>query len=272
MLFLFHYCPYHRGRESWDSPSSNHPVLCRAKTHVWPLCCCPYWSSAWISNTRYWSNPQVPTDLIWARTLQECPKNPDADRAVQEVREHILRIYPTARTVSSLLLSLAVASVNSLVRRGSFSAREMITQRDQFTSRQLPISDREFILQKHQTRNANHVSSERSTAPQLKNSLNPLVEVGDLVYLYCDRNKSRNRNLVVSADGEWCKIKKFIGNQLRQSSHKVKRSKWYLISPTILNLPVTPSRRRWTPLKSRVTRTFSQRNLPFIPIIYHQTH
>lgn len=73
---------------------------------------------------------------------------------------------------------------------------------DQFTNRQFPISDRELILQKHQTRNANHVSSERSKAPYPKYSPNPLVEVGDLVYLYCDRNKSkaRNRYLVVSAE------------------------------------------------------------------------
>ncbi|XP_056001758.1 uncharacterized protein LOC130048742 [Ostrea edulis] len=94
-------------------------------------------------------------------------KNPIAERAVQELREHILRIDPTARAVSSLVLSLAVASVNCTIRQGGLSAREMLTQRDQFTNRQLPISDRECILQKHLSRNANHPSSEKSKAPIL---------------------------------------------------------------------------------------------------------
>lgn len=55
--------------------------------------------------------------------------------------------------------------------------------------------------------------------------------VGDLVYLYADRDKTRARSryLVVSIDGEWCFIKKFIGNQLRSSSYKVKISECYRV-------------------------------------------
>lgn len=63
-------------------------------------------------------------------------KNLVAERAVQDVREHILRIDPTARVVSSLLLSLAVASVNCWIRQGDLTAREMLSQRDQFTNRE----------------------------------------------------------------------------------------------------------------------------------------
>ena len=57
------------------------------------------------------------------------------------------------------------------------------------------------------------------------------VDVGDLVYLYSDRDKSRARSryLVVSIDGEWCFIKKFSGNQLHSSSYKVKREECYLV-------------------------------------------
>lgn len=57
-------------------------------------------------------------------------KNLVAERAVQEVWEHILRIDSTARAVSSLLLSFAVASVNSSIPQGGLSARKMLTQRD----------------------------------------------------------------------------------------------------------------------------------------------
>ena len=57
------------------------------------------------------------------------------------------------------------------------------------------------------------------------------VDVGDLLYLYSDRDKSRARSryLVVSIDGKWCFIKKFSGNQLRSSSYKVKREECYLV-------------------------------------------
>jgi hypothetical protein len=158
-------------------------------------------------------------------------KNPIAERAVQELREHILRIDPSARAVSPLVLSLAVASVNCTIRQSGLSAREMLTQRDQFTNYQLPISDREYILQKHLSRNVNHPSSEKSKVPLQKYPPTPTVEIGDLVYLFCDRNKSkaRNRYLVVSTDGEWCQIRKFVGNQLRQSSYKVRKSECYRV-------------------------------------------
>lgn len=54
-------------------------------------------------------------------------KNPVAEHVVQEVWEHILKTEPTARPVSSLLLSLTVSSVNSSIRQGDLSAKEMIT-------------------------------------------------------------------------------------------------------------------------------------------------
>lgn len=49
--------------------------------------------------------------------------------------------------------------------------------------------------------------------------------------MYADRDKTRARSryLVVSIDGEWCFIKKFIGSQLRSSSYKVKLSECYRI-------------------------------------------
>lgn len=136
----------------------------------------------------------------------------------------------------------------------------LLTQRGQCTNRELLISDRELILQKHQTRNANHASSERSKiVTHLKYSPNPSMEIGDLVYLYCDRNKSkaRNRKLVVSADGEWCQIRKFVDNQLRQSSYKVKISECYFVPLlySVCRIPVTPSRKR-SPLISCTTISY----------------
>ena len=44
------------------------------------------------------------------------------------------------------------------------------------------------------------------------------INIGDIVYLYVDKSKhqSRPRYLVVSIDGEWCMVRKFVGNTLRQ--------------------------------------------------------
>ena len=57
----------------------------------------------------------------------------------------------------------------------------------------------------------------------------PLIDVGDLVYLHSDRNKSRaqDRYLLVSVDPLFCNIKKFVWSQLRSSSYRVKLSECY---------------------------------------------
>ncbi|KAK3103246.1 hypothetical protein FSP39_017793 [Pinctada imbricata] len=58
-----------------------------------------------------------------------------------------------------------------------------------------------------------------------------LISVGDLVYLYSDKEKTkaRPRYIVVNTNDDWCYIKKFIGNQLRSSSYKIKQSECYRV-------------------------------------------
>ena len=152
-------------------------------------------------------------------------KNPIVEKAILELQEELLKQEPTGGPVSQLCLVIAVARLNSRIRYSGLSARELWTQRSQFTREQLPISDRENLLRQHTLRKLNHTSSEKSkhTSGKTANSYN--VDVGDLVYLYSDRDKLRARSkyLVVSIDGEWCFIKKFSGNHLRSSSYKVKR-------------------------------------------------
>ena len=61
--------------------------------------------------------------------------------------------------------------------------------------------------------------------------ITPQIDVGDLVYLHNDRNKSRARNryLVVSVEQLWCNIRKFVGSQLRSTSYRVKLSDCYKV-------------------------------------------
>ena len=59
----------------------------------------------------------------------------------------------------------------------------------------------------------------------------PTVNVGDLVYLATDRDKTqaRSRYLVISVEDPRCYVKKFSGNQLRALSYKVKISECLLV-------------------------------------------
>eukprot|EP00918_Siedleckia_nematoides_P075560 GHVU01165387.1.p1 GENE.GHVU01165387.1~~GHVU01165387.1.p1 ORF type:complete len:409 (-),score=26.42 GHVU01165387.1:8-1234(-) len=160
-------------------------------------------------------------------------ENPVAERAVQEVEQELLRQDPSARValVTPLTLSIAIARLNSRVRRQGLSSREIWTQRDQFTNEQLPIVDRNIILDQHNKRMKNHPYSEKAKAPQGQIAHSATVDVGDLVYLHSDGSKlrARDRYLVVSTEGQWCYIRKFTGAQLRNTSYRVKLSECYKV-------------------------------------------
>ncbi|CAG2187161.1 unnamed protein product [Mytilus edulis] len=163
-------------------------------------------------------------------------KNPVADKAIQELEDEILRQDPNTRCISPLSLTLAIARLNSRIRNRGLSAREMWTQRDQFSNNQIPLTDQSLIQRQYDLRKSNHRYSENSKAPSGALPESPHLEVGDLVYLYNDRNKTcaRDRYLVVSTDNSWCNIRKFVGSQLRNTSYRVKRSDCYKV-PSLLN-------------------------------------
>ena len=91
--------------------------------------------------------------------IKNVNKNSVAEKAIQELEEELLRHEPMGGAVTPLDLSIAVARLNARIRSSGMSSRELWTQRSQFTPEQIPISDREVILQKHQNRTDNHLSS-----------------------------------------------------------------------------------------------------------------
>ena len=109
--------------------------------------------------------------------------------------------------------------LNSSLRREGLSARELWKQRDQFTHDQLPICDRKVIQEQHLQRKQNHLYSEKSKNRNRNGSESPTINVGDLVYLVAERDKTqpRSRYLVISVEDPWCVIKKFSGNQLKSN-------------------------------------------------------
>ena len=172
-------------------------------------------------------------------------KNPVAERAVQEVEEELLKQNPSGGHVSALALAITLACLNSRIRSRGLSAREMWTQRDQFNNAQIPITDRKLVQDQHDSRLENHPHSEKSKAPQ-RLPIHTPVAVGDLIYINTDRNKSRARDryLVVSVDGGWCNVRKFVGTQLRSNSYRIKLSECYKVpeDPNTANLQNKPNR------------------------------
>ena len=157
-------------------------------------------------------------------------KNPVAERAVQELENEILRTEPGS-VVTPLSLNNVVCQLNARIRTDGLSAREVYTQRDQFSNDQIPVNDRDIITDKHLRSITNNKHSEQSKAKGAVSLPNAQVKVGDLVYIYTDRNKhsARNRYLVTSIDDEWCHIRKFIGNTLRANTYKVKPCEIYKV-------------------------------------------
>ena len=170
-------------------------------------------------------------------------KNPVAEKAIRELEDELLRHAPRGEPISPVTLSVTTARLNSRLRLQGLSAREIWTQRDQFTHTQLPLSDDELIAYQHDRRTTNHPHSERTKAPSGLLPAVPTLKVGDLVYLRSDRTKSqaRPRYLVGSIDGQWCNVRKFVGSQLRKSSYRVRTGDCLRIPSLISPLPSSPT-------------------------------
>ena len=123
-------------------------------------------------------------------------KNPVAKKAVRELEEELIRQEPGGRPVREVGLAIARLRFSGLL------SRELWTQWNQFTDEQLPFSDSQFILAKHDLHSSNHSFSEKSKNPHGLASNSPQLQVGDLVYLVSDKNKSCARDcyIVVSTD------------------------------------------------------------------------
>ena len=71
-------------------------------------------------------------------------------------------------------------------------------------------------MQQNSQRVQNHQPSERAKVPLGKTNAIVPISIGDLVHPHADRykNRVRDRYLVVSVDGNWCNLRKFVGSQL----------------------------------------------------------
>ncbi|XP_067664175.1 uncharacterized protein [Haliotis asinina] len=170
-------------------------------------------------------------------------KNPVGERAIEELGMECLHLRPEGGPLSSIDLALATGCLNSRIRKGGLSSREVFTQRDQLTGEQLPIIDRQLILQQNLARTMNHPHSSKSKA-QGKTHLDATTfQVGEQVFLKGERQKThaRDKYLVTGVSEDKCQLRKFVRSQFRSKLYTVRPSDCYHVKPTISS-PTGPVR------------------------------
>ena len=153
-------------------------------------------------------------------------KNPIAEKAIQELGVELLKMSPHGGPYSKVSLALATATLNSRIRRDGLSARELWTQRDQYTGEQLPFDDKDVIKRQQISRLNNHEPSSKAKAPRgIHASSNSLLGLhpGDLVMLRNERSKlnARDKYMVISISGHTCQLRKFTKSQYRSKTYDV---------------------------------------------------
>lgn len=150
-------------------------------------------------------------------------KNPIAERCIRDLHAELNRIQPASGVISDTVLAVAISNINGRIRSGGLSAREIWTQRDQYTGEPIPVNDKLIIESRLQQRSKSHASSEKYRARGKTRSVYPNIKEGDLVYVNSDRlkTKPRDRYIVLSINGSDVKVQKFAGNQLRARIYTV---------------------------------------------------
>jgi predicted aspartyl protease len=153
------------------------------------------------------------------------------DKAISELHRELLNLQPSGGSVSPLILSEAVANLNTRLRASGMSSFELWTQRDQVSGEQLPLDDRILIMQQHERRLNNHRSSERSKAGNKPPHPSPKVAVGSLVYLHNDRDKTeaRKRYMVSEVNKSGYKLRKFTATLFSKEEYNVKPTEIYKV-------------------------------------------
>ena len=154
-------------------------------------------------------------------------KNPIADNSIKELHSEIIRIDPKGGPITESTLSYAISNLNDRIRDGGVSARELWTKRDQFTGQQLPINDNKVISSKYENRLKSHKASSKYRSRGKESVSKPDVNVGDLVYLKSDRDKTKPRDRYIIVEpktksrSNTVSLQKFVGSQLRSRVYVV---------------------------------------------------
>ena len=156
-------------------------------------------------------------------------KNPIAEKAIQELEKELKRAYPEGGPITPPQLALVTAMLNIRVR--GLAAKEILFQRDSYTGDQLNISDKALADSQFANRQANHLYSARSKAPNARPGAKANVKVGDLVFVKQDGNKhtTREKYLVTALNQDRLWARKLTGSQFRAKTYELKYCDVYLV-------------------------------------------
>ena len=117
------------------------PTLCGTLPPRWATCYNPDWSCSYFKsliNDELFIRHRIKLEIEHAKNDN---KNPVDERAIQELEDELLRKDLCSAEVSSRLLAVATATLNTRICSRGLFAREMWTQiRDQEPVVQSPIS------------------------------------------------------------------------------------------------------------------------------------
>lgn len=159
-------------------------------------------------------------------------KNPVGERGIRELHSELNRVLE-GTVITARSLAMAVASLNSRLRREGLSAWEMWTHRCQFTGSQLPVEDLVLISSQECKKKLSHTPSATSKARGKSQSAYSPIRRGQLVYINSDRSKlkKRDRYIVKEVEKDNCKVQKFTGHQLRARVYTVHRGDILIVTP-----------------------------------------
>ena len=171
-------------------------------------------------------------------------KNPVAEKCCRELGQELLRVDPNGGPITSSVLAIATANLNSRLRGRGISAWEILHQRDQFTGEELPLSDMDLSDIQTSQREANRISSSKYKARGGPNAKDISAQIGSLVYIKTDGSKVKGRDRYIVTEilnDTRCKVQKFTKNQLRNCCYEVNLNEIYPVTPEIfenLNEPI----------------------------------
>ena len=150
-------------------------------------------------------------------------RNPVAEKSISELEAEISRIQPSGGKITDLTLAMSVANMNSRIRGSGHTALEMWTRRDMHTREPLNLSDEILMKDKYEERLRNHLSSSKYKARGKTQYKLPSIVVGDIVYIYDDRDKTKAREgyLVTALHKDKCVLQKLTGSQFRKKKYTV---------------------------------------------------
>ena len=160
-------------------------------------------------------------------------KNPVVDKGIQELISEILKYNTEAGPITADTLAVVTNQLNSRIRGRGLTAWEILHQRDHETGNQLDIDDERLMQLQESTRLSNQHSSAKHKAKGGPIAQSADVVPGSLVYIKHDRNKNRGREryIVVDVDGSNCTLRKLLKSQIRSQDYTLKLTEVMLVTP-----------------------------------------